>query len=232
MSELRWHRFDDRNALDNALADRVAGALEEGLLQRASASLIVSGGSTPLGVFTQLGQRPIAWDQVRISLADERWVPEDHPDSNARLVRESLLQGAAASAEFIPLYTDGPSAQEAEVVVARRLGSLETFDVVLLGMGGDGHTASLFPGSRALDRGLDLTDRDPCIAVTPLHAPHDRMSLTLSRLIDTRTLILHITGEEKRAVLEEAVASRDVQRWPVAALAMAPLAQIEVYWAP
>lgn len=232
MSELRWHRFDDRNTLDNALAERIAGTLEEGILQRASATLIVSGGSTPLGVFTQLGQRPIAWDQVRVSLADERWVPADHPDSNARLVQESLLQGMAASAEFVPLYTDGLSAQDAQAIVDQRLGVLDTFDLVLLGMGGDGHTASLFPGSTALDRGLDLSNKNRCIAVTPLHAPHDRMSLTLSRLIDTRTLILHITGDEKRAVLEEAMATGDARRWPIAALASAPVPQIEVYWAP
>ena len=232
MPELRWHRFSDRGALDNALANRVAGALEEGLLQRSSASLVVSGGSTPRGVFTQLSQRPIDWPRVNVTLADERWVPASHADSNERLVCETLLQDAAAPANFVSLYLDGSSAQVAQEAVAQRLAALDTFDVVMLGMGEDGHTASLFPESTALAQGLDLANKSPCIAVTPPHAPHDRMSLTLQRLADTRTLILHITGDRKREVFEEAFARGDALRWPVAALDTLPLPEVDVYWAP
>lgn len=232
MSEPEVHRYADRASLDRDLAGEIAGVLARAITEKGSASLAVSGGSTPRGLLTCLGAMPIAWDRVTVTLVDERWVCSNHADSNERMVRETLMAGAASVARFVPLYTgtDHPSQAVSEVEAA--LAGLGTIDVLMLGMGGDGHFASLFPDSAALLPGLDLAGRAACIAVDPPAAPHARMSMTLTRIVDTGKLILHIAGEDKLAVLRQAAVDGNAERLPIAAVLELAEPGLEIYWAP
>lgn len=226
------HRFEDRDLLARTLAETIARSLSRGIGERGHANLVVSGGSTPVPLFHCLRQQTLEWARVRITLADERWVEPDHNDSNERLVRAELLQGDASRVTFVPLKNSAASPEEGQKACEKDLASLPSpLDVVVLGMGGDGHTASLFPGAAELHAGLDLSRPERCLAVRPQTAPHPRMSLSLRALLDSRLLVLHITGDEKWRVFQEALRTGPDEELPIrAVLRKAP--QLEVYWAP
>lgn len=232
MAEVSFREFDSREALDEALATDVARLVRASTELRGEATLAVSGGSTPLGVFAVLARRELAWDLVRVTLVDDRWVPVDHAESNERMVRERLLSGPAGSASFVSLHADAPHPRDALETIRARLDAFSTFDCLMLGMGPDGHFASLFPGATNLAEGLALDGDAPCVAVDPPVAPHARISMTLPRIADTRRLILHLTGDEKRAVFERAVETRDALELPIAAVIDLPAPPLEVFWAP
>lgn len=223
---------DTTQQLAERLAIDVAGMLNAAIAERGQATLVVSGGSTPVPFFEALSTQRLDWSQVRVTLADERWVDSGHPDSNERLVRRHLLDNQAAAATFISLYDPALSVSEAAPVVEQRLrdGALP-FDVVILGMGNDGHTASLFPGADDLYDALDLNRTLLCMAATPPEAKHKRMTLTLKALVDTRHLLVHITGKKKRSVLEYALIDGAVNKAPIAAVFMQYKVPATVYWA-
>lgn len=223
--------FSSRQALDEALAHTVAGILRGAIARWGEASLVVSGGSTPVNFFRVLSAASLDWSRVTILLADERWVPPEHQDSNERLVRENLLVGAAANAHFVPLKTPHVSASEAELEVAATLAGIGRFDLVMLGMGSDGHTASLFPGKDNLAEGLDLNSTKPCLAVEPSTAPYQRMTLTLARLLDSERIFVHITGREKQYVLDQARKAVDPFQLPIAAILCQQKTPVTVFFA-
>lgn len=224
--------FDNQELLTAALSDAIAVNLRQALDSRPRASLVVSGGSTPVPLFRRLRTLPLPWQRVDVTLADERWVDADHPDSNERLVRSELLQDAAASATLLPLKNSANSPEAALSDCSERLATVaRPFDTVILGMGSDGHTASLFPYSTALESGL-LPDVDACcVACRPETAPHPRISMTLSALLDSRQLILHINGEDKRQVYNRALSGTDAAAMPVRAVLHQTRVPIHVYWA-
>lgn len=225
--------FDDGHAMASALADSVAAMLRLGLWQRGDASLLVSGGRSPLPFLRALSQRKLEWSRVSVSLVDERWVPPEHADSNARLVRENLLQGAASAANFVPLCGGEETPEAGLAACEARLGSLRRpFDAVVLGMGEDGHFASLFPG--VADLAALLAENAPLLAATrPAAAAHARITFSLAALQNARNLVLQITGERKRAVLE-AAAERGANELelPVAALLRQTRAPLRVFFSP
>ncbi|MGP9679880.1 6-phosphogluconolactonase [Halomonas sp. AOP27-A1-41] len=217
-----------RQKLAEQLAEAVAQALSEDLDRQERVLLVVSGGSTPVPFFKALAAKPLAWSRIDIMLADERWVDEQSSDSNARLVRENLLQGAAAAARFVPLTAEASTPEEGVVAVAEQTASLSwPASVVILGMGGDGHTASLFPDSQEL--GLALSTDEPLVAVRTPSQPQPRITFSASRLHQAHRHILHITGDDKRAVLANALNGDDVRQLPIRAFLSCPLA---IYWAP
>jgi len=227
MSE--WRRFDDRDELDSALATHIARCLRDDVANRGSASLAVSGGSTPTGMFARLAARELPWERIWITLVDERWVPPDHPDSNEKLVRENLLRECAAAAHFVGLKTDHADARDGLAEATARLGQLPLpLTCVVLGMGGDGHTASWFPGAENLPALLDPAGGAPLGTCDPVTAPHRRITLTLPVVLGCRELILHVTGEEKRAVLAEA----EEKHYPVAAITAQTSNPATIWWAP
>jgi 6-phosphogluconolactonase len=217
-----------RERLATQLAEAVAEALRADLVEGEQALLVVSGGSTPVPFFRALAACELPWERVQVTLADERWVPDEHADSNARLVREHLLQGAAAAATFLPLTTADPTPEQGAAEVAERISGLAwPASAVVLGMGGDGHTASLFPDSPELS--LALSTEAPAVAVRTPSQPQPRLTLSADRLHRARRHFLHITGGDKRAVLARALAGDDTRELPIRAFLACPLA---TYWAP
>ncbi len=223
-----WFEHDTALAAASALAVAVAGRLEEDLGTSGAASLVVSGGATPLPFFRALSMQPLDWGKVTITLADERWVPTDHPDSNEALVREHLLTHRAGTARLVGLWRATEQPEQAITAVAATLARVpQPFSAVVLGMGLDGHTASLFPGGAAW--GLDPEDGRTIVTGRAPVAPHARLSLTLRTLIATRSLFLHITGAAKRHLLQSAL-SESGPELPVTAVLAARSASI--YYAP
>ena len=198
--------------LARQLAVTVADQLRRAIAQRGHALLAISGGKSPIALFQQLRSQPLAWDGVRVLLVDERCVPHDHPDSNTALVRAHLLQDAAAAARFTPLFDRLPVCLDNGALHAltasanQRLSTLPwPLDVAVLGMGDDGHTASLFPGAPGLHTAL--TSAASMAWICPATAPHARLTLTLPTLCAARQLHLSIAGQSKRAVYRQALSA-------------------------
>lgn len=217
-----------RQQLAEQLAEAVFQALHDDLNHQERVLLVVSGGSTPVPFFKALAAKPLPWERIDVTLADERWVDEQSSDSNAKLVREHLLQGDAEAATFIPLTCGTATPEEGVDEVAKQVESLAwPASVVILGMGGDGHTASLFPDSPELT--LALATEELLVAVRTPSQPQPRITFSADRLHQARRHILHITGDDKRAVLAKALSGDDVRQLPIRAFLTCPLA---IYWAP
>ena len=223
--------FDNREDAARAAADRIGEALQRRLDAQGDASVVVSGGTSPAGVFAELASKALAWSDVHIILSDERWVPADHEDSNERLVRDTLLSGQAQEASLLPMYKAG-------VTIEDRCGELNDelrlapfpFACALLGMGEDGHFASLFPDAENLDEGLDVDSSELCIPVKTAASPYPRVSLTLSALSRSDEILLLIFGDAKRAVYESAKQSPNGH--PVCHLLRQKRAPVHLFWAP
>lgn len=232
----RWvheHRFPDSLALAHALSGEVKVDLEEAIAARGVASLVVSGGRTPAKLFEHVRAEKLDWSKVWVTLADERWVETTSADSNERLVREALLSGPAAAAHFVGLKNPAPTPEAGADWATRALTRVpHPYDVVLLGMGEDGHTASLFPGSMALARGLDPAAAPACIAVNALAAPHARISQNLAALLDSRRVVLHVEGDAKWQVYQRARMPGAAAELPVRAILHQKEVPVDVYWAP
>ncbi|MEO1085798.1 MAG: 6-phosphogluconolactonase [Acidobacteriota bacterium] len=221
--------FDDRESLAESLASSIADSLYGTLTGRPRASLVVSGGSTPRPLFKALQGLELPWLQVDVTLADERWVDAEHDASNERFVRTELLADLAASAHFLPLKSEKASPEEGGPEIEAKLRRLLPFDVTVLGMGGDGHTASLFPDDPQIDD--RLASDALCVAARPPSQPLPRLSLTPKALWTSRRLVLHITGQDKLDVYRRALQPGPVSELPIRAFLRGPT-PIDVYWAP
>jgi 6-phosphogluconolactonase len=228
---LKLNQFDTPTQLTEAFSKRIIKELSKAIANKGKASLVVSGGSTPKPLFASLSVTEFPWDKVTVTLADERWLNADHPDSNEKLVRENLLQNKASSAKFVSLITADENAFDAEDEISVRIDDIdESFDVLILGMGEDGHTASLFPCSTQITEGLNLLRTKSAIATQPNTAPHQRMSMSLAKLIQSKQIFLHLTGDKKKAVLEDALANFSELEKPITAVCNH--ANVELMWAP
>ncbi len=213
--------FESPDALADAAADAIEAALQGALDARGRASLVATGGRSPGPVYDRLAHADLDWAHVAVTLSDERHVDTDSPNANARLLRERLFVGPAAQAQYLPL-TD-----YAEAVLRRLL----PFDAVMLGMGEDGHIASLIPGSPVMAHAMDpagaaLTAESPQGFGSP---PLPRITLTLSALLQSRAIFLLIAGEAKRQVISRAQAGEDL---PVGAILNQDHVPVRIFWAP
>ncbi|MBD8553421.1 6-phosphogluconolactonase [Rhizobium sp. CFBP 8762] len=225
--------FGNSNKLANALADEVASALSSAIAARGQASLAVSGGSTPKAFFKALSNHDLDWGKVTVTLVDERYVPADNERSNHLLVAQNLLQNKAAVAEFVPLYYPAASVDEGAAIATRETAKIPTpFDVAILGMGGDGHTASFFPGGDHLAQALDASGSRGIISMKAEGAGEPRLTFTFSSLSDARLLVLHIEGESKKQVLEKAQAPGDETEMPIRAVLRRAATPVQIVWAP
>jgi 6-phosphogluconolactonase len=231
---MRWvheHHFPESLALAHALSGEIKVDLEEAIAARGAASLVVSGGRTPRKLFAQLRNEKLDWSKVWITLADERWVDTTSEDSNERLVREHLLISQAAAAHFVGLKNPAPTPEAGADWATRALTRVpHPFDVVVLGMGEDGHTASLFPGSLTLARALDPAAAPACIAVNALAAPHARVTLNLAALLDSRRIVVHVEGEAKWHVYQRARTPGGASELPIRAVLHQKEVPVDVYW--
>jgi 6-phosphogluconolactonase len=223
--------FVDPEALAEALAGAVARDLRAAIARRGVASLALSGGRTPARFFAALASQTLPWDKVAVTLVDERWVPPDDARSNEALLRAALLQGPPAAARFVSLVTAEATPEEGLAEVSGRIAGLpQPFDVVVLGMGADGHTASFFPGGDRLGEALDPRS---AAAVLPQRAPgagEPRITLTLPLIAGAGRVYLHIEGAEKAEVLEAALTEGPAEAMPVRAVLRAR--PVEVFWCP
>ncbi|QTH64387.1 6-phosphogluconolactonase [Psychrosphaera ytuae] len=211
---VQLNKFDNATELNAAFAEEIAQKLTQGIEQNGAASLLVSGGNTPKALFSVLKYKDLDWSKVTIALVDDRWVTLDDPASNETMVRQNLLQENAAAAHFIGMKTSHENAFDAVSTVTTNMQNIQMpFDVVILGMGEDGHTASIFPCCAQLDEGL--TTKDLILATEPTTAPHQRMTFSKAALLNSKQLYLHLVGENKEAVLNQVRESNDERKAPI-----------------
>ncbi len=226
--------FSSREEQSMVLARIVAARLRAAIKLKGQATLVVSGGSTPVPMFEALAQLQLNWEKVTVLLADERQVADTHHDSNTRLVRQHLLKAEASNAISLPLWNDTLTPEENLDATTLRLKELaDPFNVVILGMGNDGHTASLFPcaDKESLKHSLDRSSNKDCALMYPTTAPHGRITLTLPRLLRAEQLVLHITGQEKQDVLKTAFTDDNISHMPIRAFLRQEHNPIHVFWA-
>lgn len=223
----------DFDALCSALATRIARVIRAGLSERGSAAVALAGGSTPYPLYRRLAEEPLDWTRVTILPSDERWVAQDHEACNLRAIRAAF---ADANPNFGALVPDDPGPVPSLDTACATLTDIDRpLDVCVLGMGADGHFASLFPGAPELQTALDPDDATALAIVQPDPMPEDapfpRVSLTLSAIAASDYVVLLIRGERKRQVLASA-RNADPRRYPVAALLAQPELPLEIHWSP
>ena len=223
------HELRSPVLLAEGLALNVAEHLRVAIAARGTAVLVVSGGRSPVAFFQHLAKQALDWSKVLVTLTDERWVPVEHADSNAGLLKRYLLQGPAANARFLSLYSASANLEEAAAHADRLLAELPGIDVLVLGMGDDGHTASLFPSSPNLVEALKPDGERRCWPMLAPSVPHQRLSMSRALLASARFTALSISGQSKLHTLNAALAGGDLAEMPIRAFLQPPL---EIYWCP
>ena len=226
-------KFADGDSLSRALSIQLAANLRAAIAARGLASLVVSGGKSPIKLFELLRVENLDWSRVCIALADERWVDPSDPDSNEKLVRDVLLKNSAAAARFTGLKNGAPTPDMGAVSAWETFARVpRPFDAVVLGMGEDGHTASLFPRSPNLASAVNPAAVAGCVGMRSPVAPHPRLSLNLSALLDSRRIVLLITGAQKWNTYRAASGDGPAEEMPIRCVLRQRHTPVEVMWAP
>jgi 6-phosphogluconolactonase len=226
-------KFADSDALARNLSDQLAANLRIAIAARGLASLVVSGGKSPIKLFELLRVETLDWSRVCIALADERWVDPTDPESNEKLVRDYLLKESAAAARFIGLKNAAPTPDLGAVSAWETFARVpRPFDAVVLGMGDDGHTASLFPRSPNLASALNPAAVAGCVGMRSPVAPHPRLSLNLSALLDSRRIVLPLGGAQKWKTYCAASGDGPAEEMPIRCVLRQQHTPVEVMWAP
>lgn len=229
--------FESRQDMVAALEVECVAALNQAIEERGEATFMVSGGSTPEPLYKSLSNVDLDWESVYIALVDERWVNFDHDKSNEAFTVKHLIQNKAAVANLIGMKNTADTAQEGLADCEAAYQQLaQPFDITILGMGSDGHTASLFPHANGLEPALNPDSPELCAAIIAHEsdvtgAIIERMTLSLAGLLRSKTLVLLITGDEKLAVLRKAQAGTDVAEMPIRAVLQQDRVPVVVYWA-
>jgi 6-phosphogluconolactonase len=230
-SDLPARRYADMEALSRELAASIAETLAAAIGARGLASLVVSGGRSPVRLFEILRTQPLDWARVCVALADERWVDAEDAASNERLVREVLLKDHAAAARFLGLKNRAPTPDLGAVSAWETFARVpRPFDTVVLGMGDDGHTASLFPNSPNLPGALNPAAAAGCVGMRSPVPPQARLSLNLSALLDSRRIVVLITGEAKWHTFAAACAPGPMEDMPIRAVLRQTRTPVDVVW--
>jgi 6-phosphogluconolactonase len=232
-ADVQWHTFANRDAFTDGLTTSIAETLQHFSSTQATVLFGVSGGSTPLPIYQALASRELNWQAINMIIVDERFVPTDHVDSNERNIRLAFTSENNPSPHIIGLWSDAIDLDLAAHTADEKIQALQQpLDLVLLGMGEDGHFASLFPSASLFDQAVASEQSHCVMPITPMpsHAPHPRLTMTLAYLRRAKRIILAITGERKRHVLQQAIANTDHHALPIAALLHSDCPAIEIFW--
>ncbi len=222
--------FSSRQAAALQVAELMAGAIRSRLAAQDRASIVVTGGSSPSNVYAALSEEDLDWGRVDVVLSDERWVPASHDDSNEGLVRRTLATAHATPANILPFHAAGTTLEARCDWLDDALRSLPSpFASTLLGVGPDGHFASLFPDAANLAAALDPDGKRLCVPVHTAASPYGRISLTMPCLLASESILLLIFGDDKRHMLEQAAAGQP--DLPVAHLLQQTQTPVRVFWA-
>lgn len=231
MSSLNVNKFESRDALFEALTGDVINALSDGIKEREAASMLLSGGTTPGPLYERLSGQHFAWDKVWFAPTDERWVAPTHDDSNEKLIRNTLLKNKASNAHYIGLKSEGDDPAMGQGETENKLKRLPLpLDVVLLGMGEDGHVASLFPRLSDTREAMSIENKQLCHPVRRGGGDVARLSMTLNALLNAKRIFLLFYGEKKLEVLEKA-AQEKTELLPVSFLLHQNHVPVTLYWA-
>jgi len=221
-----------------ALVAECQDVLAESISKNGHATLLVSGGNTPAPLYEALSKTDLNWKKVKIALVDERWVDKDNVASNAALIERTLLINKAKSVPFVGMKNDAATPTQGQAETEALYKALpQPFTVAIVGMGHDGHTASLFPGAKGLADALRLDNDQFTAAITAQPSPvtgsnTQRLTLTLAALLKTERIIILFTGEDKLAVFDQARIPGPVEELPIRALIHQEDVPVELYWAP
>jgi len=232
MSVVNFHKFDDADKLTSKLSVEICKILTDAVKKNGKASLVVSGGNTPKKLFTKLSFCDIAWGKVTVSLCDERWVDSQSDDSNEKLVKTYLLKNKASKANFIGMYQKNSTLQNAKVAyekIAKE--KLCPIDVIILGMGNDGHTASLFPNNEKFAEAFSLENPDFTLVVEQKGVKFHRLGLTRAAILKANHIFIHFEGKEKLTVFNQAKNMNDFNRYPISSILNQKTKNTEVYFA-
>jgi 6-phosphogluconolactonase len=225
-----FYSTNSSESLAEDLSHKIVEILKQGIKSNGRASLAVSGGRTPVPLFDALSDLKLDWSSVDLTLVDDRWVESSHEDSNEKLVRAHLIKNKAKKINFVPLKNNNKTAKDGHKLSEELLQKVKSpFDVVVLGVGSDGHTASLFPCSDELTEGMNLNNPCRLIATSPKTAPYERMSLTAKAIIDSKNIFLHLNGSGKLHTLELAMTNKDAMKMPIYFFLEKGL---KIYWSP
>ncbi|MEM7360123.1 MAG: 6-phosphogluconolactonase [Pseudomonadota bacterium] len=238
-SNYHWNEFSNRDDLARQLADDITAILNERVEKSGVARIAVSGGSTPKPLFEALGESNIDWSRVMITLVDERAVNEHHALSNAAFLKQHLFTKLSVTPKFLPLYIEDASFEDAQAHVLTQFrelagsppGQLPSFDVVVLGMGGDGHTASFFPDAANIADLVDATTNQALLTCESPSTQVPRITWSLPVLLNTGSLILHITGADKKKVFNTALSDDNALELPIRAAIFQQSIPLNVYFA-
>lgn len=220
-----------------ALANDCQEHLNQALREKDQASFLVSGGITPAPLYSLLSQRDLEWGKIQVALVDERWVWPHHEASNEAFIRRNLLIHEAEKAPFTGMKNPAKSASEGRAETEERYRKItQPFSLTILGMGLDGHTASLFPHAQALNQALNPLNPHLTTALiaepSPVTGPYiERLSLTLAGLLRSTRLVLLLTGVEKLEVYRRALTCEIVEAMPVSAILGQDQVPVDLYWA-
>lgn len=222
--------FSRRDELVEDLSNKIMNSLSQAVATKGFATLVLSGGTTPRKLLKELSLVDFDWERVRVTLVDERWVDASSEKSNEKLLRDYFFINYAKKARFYHLKTDGKYAKDSLAGLNVTLETLShELDVVVLGMGLDGHTASFFPNCNGLEFALNTNDL--ICATTASVEPKERVTLTRSYLLSTKNLFLHIEGKAKKGIFLKAATSDDMMQMPIISMMRQETPLMEVYYA-
>ncbi|MCW8877811.1 MAG: 6-phosphogluconolactonase [Kangiellaceae bacterium] len=237
MNNIQHRFFRSREALHHSLLENTKYQLEKAIQSNGEASFMVSGGSTPKALYQSLATSEIAWHQITVGMVDERWVDRHSEASNEKFIRINLLNNKAAKSRFVNMKIENQCVQQAEFNVNQNYSQLnKPFDLTILGMGNDGHTASLFPYADGIEEALK-NESKLCSAISAKRSKvtgefTERMTLTAPAINRSRLIKLLITGKDKLDTYNRALAGDDIIEMPVRAILNQKQTPIVVYWAP
>lgn len=227
---MEFYGFESRKACETALEQALINELKAGLKNNGFTSLALAGGNTPKYLYSNLSKAELDWSKVKVTLTDERWVDLTDDESNQAMIQRTLLQNNAQKCQLFGLKNSENTPEIGQIRCADMLNkSIPNLDFAVLGMGSDGHFASIFPGMSNTDDMLNLEQDAPCLAAHPKAKP-PRMTLTLSYLLKAKHIFLFITGQDKKQVLDQMEIENVENKLPIYYLINQTQCPVSVYW--